>query len=348
MYDSMWLRFRGVGWKPSVAYFKHNPSKELSRLEKDLREGTYKEQKSKTFEIFIPKHRTIKSIRIRDRIYQGSLYDGALYPQTTRSFIPNNLACQRGKGTELARKRFAELIRKAYRKHGTKFYFMKCDIKGYYSNIDHEISIKELNKYIDDISAEMADRILEGEPGDKGYFPGSPIVQILGVTLLNRLDHVIKEQLRVRYYIRYMDDFILLHQDKEYLKDCKNKIESELARLKLNLNQKKTYIAPITQGIRFLGFDHRLTATGKVVILADPKKIKNERILLRRMVHKALRGEIPKEQADRHFKCWLNSITYGNSFKIIQRMRKYYKSLWEEKLNDHHQIETVTRRSQGQ
>lgn len=330
LYDSMWKRFKGVGWKPSVAYFKHNPSQELSRLHKDLHEDRYKEQSSKTFEIWIPKHRTIKSIKIRDRIYQGSLYENSLYPQTTRSFIPDNFACQKGKGTEAARDRFKELLQKAYRKNRTDFFVLKCDIKGYYSNIDHEISINELNTYIDAVSARMADRILEGEPGDKGYFPGSPIVQILGVTLLNRLDHLVKERLRIKCYIRYMDDFILFHPDKEYLEYCREEISKELARLKLELNTKKTVITHVKEGVRFLGFMYRLTDTGKVVVLADPQKIKNEKILLRRMIHKCKRGEIPKEQADRHFACWLNSINYGNSFKIIEKMRQYYKTLWTE------------------
>lgn len=87
----------------------------------------------------------------------------------------------------------------------------------------------------------------------KGLPIGNMSSQILAIYYLNKLDHFIKEKLKVKYYIRYMDDFILIHHDKEYLKYCLSEIKQELAKLKLQLNNKTT-ISEIHQGVNFLGY----------------------------------------------------------------------------------------------
>lgn len=330
LWESAEKCYEGVGWKPAVAYFRHHPSQEVSKLVKELKEGTYKERSPRFFDTWVPKHRKLMSISFRDRVYQRSLNDNALYPQASRSFIPDNFACQTGKGTDAARERLREFLRRSYQKHGATCYVYKMDIKSYYDSMPHETSIAELDSYIESIPAQMSDVVLNGYPGDKGFYPGSQMVQILGVALLNRMDHIIKEQLGIKWYIRYMDDFLLIHPDKDYLEYCRTVIETELARLGLMLNDKKTYITTVKDGIEFLGYIYRLTDTGKIVIIPRPDKIKKEKILLRRMVNKCKRGEKPKSQIDRHFESWLESISFGNSYKITQKMREYYRALWRD------------------
>ena len=179
---------------------------------------------------------------------------------------------------------------------------------------------------------QMVKEVLRGQfDGDMGYNPGSQMIQIAGISALNPLDHFIKEQLHIKYYIRYMDDFILMHESEEYLEYCKKRIEEELAKIGFKLHPKKTRIFPVTEKIRFLGFDFQLTETGKVVVTKNPQNVKAERKKLRRLVAKSKRGEIPKESVDESYRCWREHVSYGNSYKLIQRMDKYYSDLWKEK-----------------
>ena len=118
----------------------------------------------------------------------------------------------------------------------------------------------------------------------KGLPIGNMSSQILAIYYLNKLDHFIKEKLKVKYYIRYMDDFILIHHDKEYLKYCLSEIKQELAKLKLQLNNKTT-ISEIHQGVNFLGY--RFLLKEKKLIIKINKRTKQK--LIRKMHNKSLK-----------------------------------------------------------
>ena len=331
LFDSMNKCAKGVKWKGTVAHYRHHWIDELSKLEVQLKDGTYTERRAKFFTITEPKVRNIMSIHFRDRVYQRSLNDVAIYPQVTRSFIADNFACQRGKGTKAARDRLTEFLHQYYRKHGTDGYVLKIDIKGYYPNMDHAYAELMLGEYLDDVTYPMVKAVLSHLPGDVGYNPGSQIVQIVGITALDDIDHFIKERLRVRYYIRYMDDFILIHHDRDYLACCLEQIKKKLHECRMCVSEKKTFIQPITKPIKHLGFYYRLTSTGKVVILADPKKIKHERKKVKRMVALVDQGKLTKHDVDAHWKAWKASVRYGNSHNLIYRLNRWYDSLWEER-----------------
>lgn len=330
LYNSMEKCKKNVSWKPSVAHFTHNWTSECRKLSNELMSGTYKERKTKYFTITDPKIREIMSISFRDRVYQRSLNDVALYPQTSVSYIPDNFACQKHKGTDKARRRLKEQLQSFYRKHGVNGYALQCDIHGFYGNINHRIAIQILNSYTDKETAEMADSILAGFPNDIGFNPGSQIVQIVGITFLDRLDHFIKERLRIKFYIRYMDDFILIHESKEYLIYCKEQIENKLLELELSFNPKKTRIYKVTDGILFLGFVNYLKPTGKVVIIANPKKIKHERKKLRRMANLVKQGKLSKSDFYLHFKDVKACLRYGNSYNLIHNLNQYVEELMRE------------------
>lgn len=334
LFESMVKCSKGVKWKGTTAYYRHHWPDEICRLSKQLHDGSYRERKPKYFTITEPKTREIMSIHFRDRVYQRSLNDVAIYPQTSRSFVADNFACQKDKGTDAARDRLQEFLHRFYRKHGADGYVLKIDIKGYYPNMDHQYAETMLRKYLDDETYQMATEVLSRLPGDVGYNPGSQIVQIVGITALDKIDHYIKERLGIKYYVRYMDDFVLIHQDKEHLKKCLKDIESMLNIQKMDLHPEKTTIKRVTDPMTFLGFQYRLTRTGKVVILADPRKVKHERKKIQRMVALVEKGKLSKHEVDAHFKAYKASARYGNSHNLMYRLNRWYESLWKGQTDD--------------
>ena len=331
LYDSMRKCQRGVIWKDSVAHFVLNAPEEIMKLEEELKSGTYRPRTPKRFAVTSPKRREISSIPFRDRVYQRSLNDNVLYPVMTRSFIYDNWACQKGKGPDAARDRLKEFLRRFYRKHGTDGYFAQFDIHGYYPNMDHEYIEGVFRKKLEpDVYQRVLDVLHHQYPGEKGYNPGSQMIQIAGISALDAVDHYIKEQLHVRLYLRYMDDFILIHEDRAFLEDCREKIIRKLDECRFEVNEKKTRIFPITEGILFLGFQYRLTETGKVLMFVNPKNVKAKRKNLRRLVAKSKKGLLPKESVDLSYQAWRDHASKGNSFTLLQNMDLFYKELWKE------------------
>ena len=319
-------------WKDSVAHYILNIIEETLKLEEQLKGGTYRPRPLKPFVVSsCGKMREVMGVAFRDRVYQRSLNDNAIYPVMTKSFIYDNGACQKNKGTEFARRRLVAFLQKFYRKHGAKGYVLQCDIKGYYPNMRHDVAEAVFADHLPPEIYKMAEEVLrEQYDGEVGYMPGSQMVQIAGVSVLNDMDHMIKEQLRVKYYIRYMDDFILIHEDKEFLEECRKKLADYLGVIGFELHPKKTRIYELGNGIKFLGFIFRLTDTGKVVKTVLPKNVKNYRRKLRKLVGLAKKGKISRVKVDECYKSWRAHAEKGNSTKLLRRMDAYYKALWEE------------------
>lgn len=154
------------------------------------------------------------------------------------------------------------------------------------------------------------------------------MIQIAGITALDGLDHYIKEQLRVKYYLRYMDDSLIIHNDKEFLENCLIKIKSKLKELGFTLHPKKTRIYKLNKEIKFLGFTHRLTNTGKIVMLVSTDTVKRERRKLVRMSHLVQKGYMKKSKVDECYTSWKAHAGKGNSYKLLKRMDEFYKNLW--------------------
>lgn len=345
LYNSMMKCKKGVMWKDSTAFFVHNWIREIGKLERQLHDDTYQERPPKFFKVMEPKEREIMSIAFRDRVYQRSLNDVEIYPRCTRSFIYDNHACQTGKGPDLARKRLKCFLQRYYRKHGADGWVLQCDIKGYYPNMTHDVAKATLRKHLPDESYQMAARILDNFPGEVGFNPGSQIVQIVGITALNDLDHYIKERLLMEIYERYMDDSVMIYHEREKLETCLEVIEGKLAEKDMKLNKKKTRIYSLRKGILFLGFWFYLTDTGKVMVHIDPKKVKHERRKLRRMAGLVKKGEKTREQVDEHFDSWMRHASYGDSYNFQKNMREFYRSLWED--NDNDGIQETQRNDRG-
>lgn len=343
LYDSMMKCIKGVLWKDSVAGFYHRGLSKVHQLHKDLAEGTYKAKPPVHFKIMHPKPRNIASVAFRDRVYQRSLNDNVVYPLMTKSFIYDNYACQKGKGTDAARNRLKEYLRQHYHKHGTNGYVLQVDIHGYYPNMRHDVAEACFREKLPGWAFNRVKTILrEQYGGEAGYDPGSQLVQIAGISILDRLDHTIKERLRVRHYIRYMDDLILIDANRDVLESHKATIGAELAKIGFEFNPKKTMVYPLTDGIMFLGFRFSLTRTGKVLMQINPQNVKAERRKLRRLVNLVRKGKRTKERVDASYQAWRQHASKGNNWKLLQRMDRYYKSLWEG--NNHDQQVSNTRR----
>lgn len=331
LYESLQKCRRGVQWKDSVAHYVLNGIKETVRLKEQLNHGTYTPRPPKRFKIRFPKERDIVSVTFRDRIVQRSLNDNVIYPIMTKSFIFDNWACQKGKGTDNARDRLILFLHQFYRKHGRHGYVAQFDIHGYYPNMRHDVVETIFRDALPADIYHMAEDVLRGQyEGNIGYNPGSQIIQIAGISVLNRMDHFIKEQLHIHWYLRYMDDFILIHPDQSYLRNCKERIAEMLETLGFELNESKTRIYPISDGIPFLGFIFRMTETGKVLMLLRPENVKAKRKNLRRLVAKSKRGEIPRASVDKSYEAWRSHASKGNTWGLVKRMDQYYQNLWKD------------------
>ena len=332
LYYSMRKCQKGVIWKDSVASYRMNGIERTLKLSEQLIEGKYSPSPMCKFKIMSPKPREIASVSFRDRVYQRSLNDNYVYPVMTRSFIYDNFACQKGKGTDAARERLKEFLRRYYRKHGADGYVAQFDIHGYYPTMDHRATELTFQKKLNPEIFERVQRVLHHQyDGDAGYYAGSQLIQIAGISILDSMDHYIKEKLRARFYIRYMDDFLIISHDREYLEKCMKEIIDYLTGLRFTVNEKKTRIYPLRSGIDFLGFTFSLTATGKVLMQIRSENVKRQRRKLVRLVKRSRSGLIPREKVDESYAAWRNHASKGNSYKLLKRMDTYYKNLWREK-----------------
>lgn len=319
----------GVMWKDSVASYRLNAIERTTALNGELERGAYQSKPPVRFTITSPKPREIASIAFRDRVYQRSLNDNIVYPIMSNSFIYDNFACQKGKGTDAARNRLKHFLRRYYFEHGHIGYVAQFDIKGYYPNMDHEVAEQIFkDKLPEDVFTAVVGILREQYDGAKGYNPGSQLIQIAGISVLDGYDHYAKEQLHARFYIRYMDDFLIISHDYSYLENCVAKTREYLRSLKFEINEKKTRIFLLENGIEFLGFRYKLTQTGKVIMTVKPENVKRERKKLRRLVEKSKRGLIPKDKVDESYASWRNHASKGNAYKLLKRMDEYYAELW--------------------
>ena len=333
LYDSMWKCRCGKMWKASVARFVIHGNAETIDLEAQIRDGKYMPRKPHTFTLTYPKVRPCSSTHIRDRIVQRSLNDNVIYPAMTKSFIWDNMACQKGKGTTKAMDRIDHLLHRYFINNGQSNagYVFQYDVQGYYKNMRHCDAAVCFRRHLDEETVANSMKWLQRQyPYAVGYEPGSQMVQILGISMLDPIDHYIKETLRAKIYLRYMDDGFIVSADREYLERCRVEIEKQLAKLGMHLHPKKTVIYRLSDGIPILGFTFRLTDTGKVIRIIDPKNVKHERKKLYRMAQLVKSGAMTREKFNECYTSWKAHAKLGNSYKLFQRMDGYVKSLFME------------------
>lgn len=331
LYRSMQTCKKSVLWKDSVANYTLHAIKNISLLTEELNNGTYVQKEPYLFEVTSPKRREILSVPFRDRVYQRSLNDNILYPAMTKSFILDNCACQVGKGNQFARERLVKQLRRMIRKYGTDLYVVQIDIHSFYKSLKHEYVEGLFKTKLDQETFYHVQQILQKQyQGDAGYNPGSQMVQIAGISVLNNIDHYIKERLYVECYVHYMDDLILVVQTKEKAQQCKEEIAKLLVKINLEYNRKKTRIYPVKESIKFLGYKFLVTDSGKVIQLPLSEKIKNAKRKYRRMITKTYRDrKIELYKIEESYRDFRESISEGNSYYSLQKMDNYYLQQWK-------------------
>ena len=216
---------------------------------------------------------------------------------------------------------------------------LQADVHGYYRNMRHDKAKECFERHLDQPTVDVATEWLQYQyPYPVGYEPGSQMVQILGISMLDPFDHAIKERLRAKTYGRYMDDFYIVSDNREFLEQCLDAMRKELDEIGLELHPKKTRIYPLKKGIKVLGFTFRLTNTGNVIRIIDPNNVKHEQKKLYRMAQKVKRGEITMRKFWDCYGAWKAHAELGNSYKLLKRMDDYVYSLLKEIKNERTEI----------
>ncbi|MBR0032224.1 MAG: RNA-directed DNA polymerase [Treponema sp.] len=262
--------------KKEVIEFEAHLSRNLWALHYELKYRKYAVGEYRKFMIYDPKEREIQAIPYRDRIVQHSVCDNLLIPLLERYLIDANCACRIGKGNDHAIKLLRSFMADHYKKHGCKGCFIKLDIKKYFPSIDHSVLYEKLEKFGFDGGANwLLHVIIDSYGGGLGLPMGNQSSQCFALLYLDRIDRIIKEKLRVKFYVRYMDDMILLLPDKKKAGLCFSLLSDEIKKERLVLNPKST-ISGVKNGIEFLGWRFRFADSGKIV--QKLKKASKQRI----------------------------------------------------------------------
>lgn len=248
LYHSFRLAKRGCGNTPEICRFFFDLEPELLRLQTELQHGSYQPGAYRYFTICDPKERVIAVAPFRDRVVHHAVV-GALTPIYERVFIYDSYATRPAKGTHAAIRRAQRFLRK-WR------LYLKTDVEKYFESVDHEILLDILTRKIKDRQLlDLLERIIRNSstPG-KGLPIGNLTSQFLANVYLDPLDHFIKETLRVKGYLRYMDDMVAFGNEKPLLRQQRTAITQFLdERLKLRIKENATFLNPSAQGLRFLG-----------------------------------------------------------------------------------------------
>lgn len=327
LYRAMKKCCRNVRWKDSVVGYESNGLRNTLELRESLKNGKYKVGKYQHFTIFEPKKREILAARMPDRQFQRSLCDNGLYADIVEHLIRDNVACQTGRGVDDALSRMKVHLQRHFRKHGSEGWALKCDIHHFFPETRHDVAKAAVRKYVSDPRAAQAVcDVIDSFGGDKGLGLGSQISQLVELLVLNDLDHFIKERLRIRDYIRYMDDFILIHHDKEHLRECLDQIREKLALIGFELND-KTQILPLKQGVRFLQWRFVLTDTGKVLMLMDSAKIARQQRRMKKLWEREKTETVQQGATEESLRSFIANAQRGDTWHIQERMKQFYTEL---------------------
>lgn len=283
---SAWKEFQnGKRYKDDVALFSRNLDVHIYNLHQDLKNKIYRHSAYAHFKINDPKPRDIHKASVRDRLLHHAIYK-ILYSFFDTKFIYDSYSCRVNKGTHRAIQRFETFSRKVSKNNTKTCWVLKCDIRKFFASIDHDILKSILAKHIQDVDTlSLLGNIIDsfntkqkinilkphhGEVQVKGLPLGNLTSQLLVNVYMNEFDQYMKHVLKVKYYIRYADDFVILSEDKEYLQNIQKEVAIYLSeKLRLELHPDKVYIKTLAPGLDFLGWvqfpHHRVlrTATKK-------------------------------------------------------------------------------------
>lgn len=265
-----WKEFlRGKRRKPDVAEFSLRLMDNIFALHRDLVKRVYHHGGYHAFNISDPKPRNIHKASVRDRLLHHAMYR-ILYPFFDRTFIADSYSCRLHKGTHKALNRFRAFAYRVSQNHTRTAWVLKCDIQKFFANIDHEVLIRILSRYIPDpdiivLIQEIVESFSSTRPGI-GLPLGNLTSQLFVNVYMNEFDQFAKHTLKAKYYIRYADDFVILQENRTGLEELIPSISDFLYdTLRLKLHPDKIFIKALASGVDFLGWvhfpDHRVLRT---------------------------------------------------------------------------------------
>ena len=320
MYRAFRKAKRGKGYKKSSARFNLVALDGIHSLIQQLQNKTYRVSDYTEFKVYEPKERTIQTSSFKDKVIQHSLCDNVIMPRLENVFIYDNCAAQKGKGTLFGLDRLSEQMQQFYEKYGFQGYILKCDITKFFYNISHR-QLKDIVEYhfgYDSDVLWLCNLFIDSTDG-KGIPLGNQINQGFALLYLDGMDKLIKHELGIDYYGRYMDDFYLIHPSKEYLKYCLEVITSFLETLDLTLNG-KTQIFPFRNGVSYLGFHTYITDDGKAIRKLKNQNKRNAQRKFLRMAKLVADGKLPRGKFDASYGAWKNHISHGNCYQLGREM----------------------------
>ncbi|MDX2099058.1 MAG: RNA-directed DNA polymerase [Leptolyngbyaceae cyanobacterium bins.59] len=322
-------------FRPNVLDFNYHLEEELICLQRELQTNSYKPGAYRTFQIYEPKPRLISAAPYRDRVVHHALCN-VIVPLFERTFIHDSYANRKGFGTHRALKRFVQFARSTR-------YTLQCDVRKYFPSIDHEILKTILRRKIKcpetlnliDLIIDQSnpqEPVIEYFPGDDLLTPcqrrrGLPIgnltSQFFANCYLNGFDHFVQETLKVRRYLRYVDDFSLFSDDRGFLADARRAIETYLETLRLRIHPIKSQLFETRIGANFVGF--RVLPTGDTFPRAVHIRVRNDNLhrgrhRLKRLSQEYANGRVTLDHMERSFQSWMAHLEHGDTWHLRQTL----------------------------
>ena len=346
---------KGVGWKSSVQKYMVNAIRRIHSDYMELRECKLPRPVSdRDIKIYERgKARTITPIHVKDRVIQKVLCDYALVPILQKTLIYDNGASLLNKGVLFSRNRMKQHLINAVNEYGTDFYVLTFDFKNFFDSIPHSTCEALLRRYIlderivkismDIIKAQHKTRIagikdvqererqmrrLDNNE-ERGICLGSQVSQIIALIIANDLDHYIKDVKRRKYYVRYMDDGIILGKSKEELLDLLDGMRIVCKRIGLVFHKHKTHVLHIKCGFTFLKVKYRIGRNGGIVRKLTRKGTVRMRRKLKKlyMIYKA--GHLELVDAYNSMQSWLAHSMVANGYTTSKHMLRLYYRLFD-------------------
>jgi len=312
-----------------VQRFEFNQEFELLRLWRELEDDLYRPDEFHSHWIHYPKQRMISAASYHDRVVHHALMN-VLEPILERHFHDHSYACRKGKGTHAAANRLQQLM-------GRYRYAVKCDVRKYFPSIDHAILKELFRRLIKDRKvlslmdmivdySNRQEQVLDWYSGDSLFTPlerprGLPIgnltSQWFANWMLNDLDHYITKKVGIGGYVRYCDDFVLLHHDRSRLACALELIVDQLASKRLSIHEKRLSIVPVRSGLTFLGY--RIWP-GYRILKKDNIRRFRRRLAWMRRAYGA--GIIGWPEVKQRLDSWLGHARQANSERLIRRLSR--------------------------
>ena len=293
---------RGVMWKSSTQRYMKDYLRNAVKSRNDLLEGRDICRGFIRFDLWERgKLRHISAVHFPERVVQKSLSQNALVPAIVPTLITANSANIKGRGTDYALKLLKRHLADHWRRHRREGYILLGDFSDYFARIAHEpVKRQVADALLDPRVVALEHRLIDAQ-GEVGLGLGSEPNQICAVAHPNRIDHYVTEMLRPEAYGRYMDDFYLIHESKEYLQVCLLLIGRKCAELGIELNPRKTRVVKLSRGFTWL----------------------------KKMARMVADGVMTPEQVERSYQSWRGGMKRLDAHRSVLAMDALYRSLFE-------------------